>query len=513
MTALEGSQPGMAHLLGRLEVELDETVVVTLAAVLDDELWRLRFGSVIVGPPALAEQSWPEWQSPGREALLSLLGAAGYPAEVWRSFDHIVDGWRFLRFTLPVGNLQPWLAGLFDEQTASHPFDTAPVSAVAAPADALLRTFPHQETSISGLVAGADRPLIGWVHPLPIEGENTPEAPPWDWQLGEGPPLTGAPLQLAGFATQSARGLCLFNGILIGRMERRAWFRTIRGGKPDLETFEVHLGLDPLRISLWELAIDLEELDQSGNMIGASRLRLADTVLPQHGPEDVLVVLPTMGRKVVRRLRLYDTEGGLLDCADDVHLVEQVNITVEVMGAPSTSETTMTSRLGSTSAAPTLVSRLSALDRVQTQYRDLLQAGAGHRVVGVGDDGREMLKQRLRAARGELRIFDPWFYKPDDWVVLEEVAVPIRVLGGGKLGPPPARPPKCPSVSAKRWPGHAPPFHDRAYLWNGGGIVVGTSPAGLGNRLSLIDQLEPAVSELLGNQFEAWWADPRAVAV
>ena len=124
-----------------------------------------------------------------------------------------------------------------------------------------------------------------------------------------------------------------------------------------------------------------------------------------------------------------------------------------------------------------------------------------------------MLKQRLRAARGELRIYDPWFHKPGDWVVLEEVTVPIRLLGGRNLGPPPASPSKCPSFSAKRWTGHAPPFHDRAYLWDGAGIGVGTSPAGLGNRLSLIDQLEPAVSELLGNKFEAWWADPNAATV
>ncbi len=107
-------------------------------------------------------------------------------------------------------------------------------------------------------------------------------------------------------------------------------------------------------------------------MVGASRLRLADTVLPQHGHENVVVVLPTMGREVVRRVRLYDSRGELLDCADDVHLVEKINITVGIMGAPSTPETTMTSRLSSTSAAPTLISRLSALDRVQTQYRDLL---------------------------------------------------------------------------------------------------------------------------------------------
>lgn len=217
MPAPEESQPGTAHLLDRLGPELGEAAVVSLAAVLDHELWRLRFGSVIVGPPALAEQSWPEWQSPGQEALLSLLDTAGYPARVWRSFDHVVGRWRFLRFALPVGDLHPWLARLFDEQTASHPFDAAPVSAVVAPADALLRTFPHQETSVSGLVVGADRPLIGWVHPLPIEGEDTPEAPPSDWQLGEGHPLNGAPLQLAGFATQSAKGL--LNGLLIGRME------------------------------------------------------------------------------------------------------------------------------------------------------------------------------------------------------------------------------------------------------------------------------------------------------
>jgi hypothetical protein len=53
-----------------------------------------------------------------------------------------------------------------------------------------------------------------------------------------------------------------------------------------------------------------------------------------------------------------------------------------------------------------------------------------------------------------------------------------------------------------------PPWHDRLYLWEDGGASVGTSPSGIGNRVTRIDRIGKA--EALGWQalFDAWWAAP-----
>ena len=92
-------------------------------------------------------------------------------------------------------------------------------------------------------------------------------------------------------------------------------------------------------------------------MLRGRRIRLADIALPARGPGDVTVNLPTLGRRVVRRLRLYDLGGRLLDAAGDVHLFESLNLSLNMGGV---SESTS---LGDDSR-PTLLHRLEALNRI-----------------------------------------------------------------------------------------------------------------------------------------------------
>jgi hypothetical protein len=66
------------------------------------------------------------------------------------------------------------------------------------------------------------------------------------------------------------------------------------------------------------------------------------------------------------------------------------------------------------------------------------------------------------------------------------------------------------NVELRVWQGKPTPFHDRGYLWRGGGISVGASQNGLGGRMFTIDVLEPAVVKRLTDLFNSWWADPLA---
>ncbi len=284
----------------------------------------------------------------------------------------------------------------------------------------------------------------------------------------------------------------------------------MRGARPELQTFDVRLGLDPSRVALWELVLDLEELNSDGDLVAARRVRLLDLELPEHGAEIVTVKLPTLGRRLTRRVRLFDLNGRLLDAAEAVRLFEQVQADLSVIGAASTSI-----RLGDNSM-PNLLRRLEALDRSEQEHIELLAAGMPQRIITNAADGRNTLAERLAAAREELLIFDPFFGKDAaDWDLLRKVPVRVRVLTSGKIGAPLVRPGSV-QVTCRAWrhsKAHPVPFHDRGYVWRGGGLWVGTSPNHLGNRITLIDVMEPAVVARMTQLFESWWADERARAI
>jgi hypothetical protein len=381
------------------------------------------------------------------------------------------------------------------------------MGANAQPADALLNVFPHVDTPAAMLAAMAQRPLIGWVHPLDGASEAPDGLPPAGWEPASGHGHFNATRLLVGISVDNADGIRPPHGLLVGRLRRRAWIAGMRGAAPDLQTFDVHLRLDPKRVSLWDLVVDLEETDDDGHLLGARRVRLADLDLPQHGADQVVVKLPTLGPRVVRRLRLYDLDGILVDAAERVHLLERINFTLSVAGGES-----MTTSIGDNSR-PTLLRRLEAQDRSERQHRTLLEAGVPSRVVAAGDDGRALLTERLAAARGELLIYDAYFGRDDaDWDLLRRVSVPVRVLTSVNITPQLATAPYTPRILCRRWKYsklHPVPFHDRGYVWDGGGVSLGTSPNGLGGRVALIDGLEPAVVTRMTQFFESWWSDSR----
>lgn len=383
----------------------------------------------------------------------------------------------------------------------------SPVLADLGRADAFLQLFPRVDSGTGLLAAQACCPLVGWLHPRIEEAEPRVAEVPRDVSVGPGRHGFDLPLLLLGLCPKSIWGFAAPPGLLVGRLRRDAWIADARGARPDLQTFDVQLRLDPTRISLWELALDLEEMNESGELLSARRLRLADTEVPEHGADNVTVRMPTIGRKVTRRLRLYDLSGRLLDAAERVRLVEGIHLSVgPIGGEPSVSV------IGDGSI-PNLVRRLADLDRSEQEYAALLQAGATDRVVSDQVSGRAGIARRLAAARGGLLIFDPYFGNDArDWDLLRPVACPIRVLTSSIVS---TRPPPdlANNATVRGWrvsKKQPPPFHDRNYLWEGAGISVGTSPNGLGHRLSVVDTVEPAIVELLQRNFEVWWADGRA---
>jgi hypothetical protein len=494
-------------LFDRLQVEADaeRAVVSVVSAASGADQWQLRFGSVLIGPEPMASRSWPGWaRDDGRRAQPADLSMYGVRLEDWREFDLVHEGWRYTRFKCSPADAAGLVADALAGEGLNMPAGP-PVQAELGPADAILQLFPKVDTAASLLAAQAGRPLVGWFHPH--TGQNEPQdAVPTKVRVEPDRPGLDLPLLLLGICPESIWGVSAPQGLLVGRLRRDAWIADVRGARPDLQTFDVQLRLDPTRISLWELVLDLEEMNDAGELLAARRLRLADIGLPEHGADDVTVQMPTMGRRTTRRLRLYDAGGRLLDAAERVVLVESVHLTVGTAGADPT-----VAVIGN-DTDPSLVERLADLDRSEHEYAEMLRTGATDRVVSDQMTGWAQLAKRLAAARGELRIFDPYFGNDsNDWELLRPVDCPIRLLTSTNVN---TRPPQdfASNLTVRGWAskGQPPPFHDRYYLWNGAGITVGTSPNGLGQRLSVLDTVEPAVVALLQQNFETWWADSRA---
>jgi hypothetical protein len=486
-------------LIARLSPREDERVVVTVAAIRSGASWDGVFVSVLVGPAEMADVSWPTWYEYNQDEhlpIVDLLAFTSRPALSWAAFDYSVGGWRFVRFSLPVDELATFLNELSLRKRLGVP-DADPIDLNWDTGLRPLRVLSHETTSVSRLISSAGRPVTGWYAPVTPHSGNpfakrAHEATPFPetWSI-EGTELVGAALFIAGFSTtetfrpegiehEPARP-----GILVGRVERQAWLGRMKGSA-DLATFvaSVHRELDgPM---LWDLELDLEERETS-SLLGYRRLRLSDVDLPSVDAQVFEVAFPTLGPRLIRRILLADRDGNLLDGSDRFSLFE--------------------AGLGPNASVP---DRLARMHLLEVQYASLLEGGVRGRVVAVGDDGVARVSDLLRAATDELLVFDPYFMKDDDWKVLGGVALPMRVLIGQQgVRPSAGVALASSSLLIRRWAGGGPPpFHDRAYLWGNGGIQVGTSPSGLGARLTLIDFLSPAMVAGLQVRFEAWWTSP-----
>lgn len=486
------SSADLGELLSRIGAADDEPAVVSVAAEYDSGRWRVVHGSVLLGPPEMATKAWPRWHEDsqrrgGYVPLDSLLNRSG-GVDAWAVAEQVQDGRRFLRFAIPAAEVRDWLGALVSGGPAAVPGGWDPVFAHVEPPDDLLRVLPGRSSPASGLAAMAGRPVVGWVHPL---SGGTGRPLPDEWRGPDGISMPGAALSLFGLA--SGRPDPLPAGLLVGRLERRAWLGALRGGQ-GLQTFDVIVRFDPTLVSLRELVVDLEETSAGGELLSARSVPLGETALPSEaaGADAVTVRLPTVGRRIRREVRLRALDGTLLDAAGPWHLAEAIYLN---------------GTLAAGTAEPvTLRMRLDRLAQVDAEHAELLGAGLADRVVAAGVDGRRILADRLTWARGELLVFDPYFGRsPDDWTLIH--GRPCRVLTAAPVVGTPG-----PSCQVRRWPlKFGPPFHDRAFLWDGGGITVGTSPNGLGGRLSLVDDLAPAAANALRDHFGLWWADPRFV--
>jgi hypothetical protein len=198
-----------------------------------------------------------------------------------------------------------------------------------------------------------------------------------------------------------------------------------------------------------------------------------------------------------RSARLNHRDGTLLDEWRSFNIVESISITMTVNGSEQPPI-----EIGERRPPQDLVGLLGAVERVRSQYATLRREGAHNRIFDDLAEGRKALRAILERAHGELLVVDSYLR---DWDLVSHLdGQPPRVLIGPDVDPPPA------SFSGRvaRWRTGLAPFHDRFFLWDGGGVSVGTSAGAIRNRLFRIVRIGAAECEELRSRFALWWSDP-----
>jgi hypothetical protein len=474
----------VSGLVEYLEPEGDEVAVVSAVTTTQNNTERVLRASVIIGPSELGDSNWQGWQK------LHAIRSFGAPEPVSPTYSTTSDELRTYRVVTDVAAATTWLAGIasdgIGEQSGMLPAVQMTIEAPIAP----LRISPRLDSPASTFVMAAVRSSTGFL----FRGPEVTFDAPTIWEH-DGANFVNSPLSAGLMCAPGLPG-----GIVLARLERRAWISALRGGE-ELGTFDCYIGIEPDRIDVQDLSVSLDEwIDEE--LVHSQQVRFEELDVDHvRGEPNIVINLPTLGPGVERTVRLHDRHGSLLDGSQSkFRIVESIGLTVKAIDADA--GRVFTTVIGSRNSSPAFVDRSSAVDRVRQQYEVLFDHGADSTLFLPGSDVRNVMRDRLVQARGVLRIVDRYFGKsPLDWTMLDNVSVPIEVLTS--KGVPPSQ--TANSGMTVRWITKRPPFHGRAYLWEDGGFSVDASPDGFGRDPVYITPLPPAISRSWQAAFAAWW--------
>lgn len=480
-----------------LEPLSDEVAVASLILRRNGDGWVLVRGSILVAPHQAGETNWFDWQV--HHGIRSQLQPDPSGPEYRVEAGVYIAG----RAVISVSEADQWVHSLTEHGVGSAvgrlPGFGANLNRPVAP----LRVSPHLDTPGSTFVCSAVRPAVGYILASGDTDTRRVEEPVDGWQAvgtevweGEGATWINTPLTLG---VPIALNQPCPEGLFVGRLSRTAWINNLRapGGT---STFECSLGLEPERTEIADLAIAFEEW-VGDELVHAQQVHLEDwDTAAVRGAPAVDVHLPTLGPGVRRTVRLYDRSGAFLDGSGDrFYVLEKITISVGIVGSEVPAAVVVT---GETTPEPDLVQMSDAVERVARQHHDLRAAGAAATLISPGPAVRAHLQAVLTQARGRIQIVDRYFGKdPADWTMLPSGMVTDVLISAGA---PPVAP--IAGVDVRRLTGSPPPFHGRAYLWDGGGVAVDASPTGFGHSPVLVTRLDPELAAHWQRMFAGWWA-------
>jgi hypothetical protein len=411
--------------------------------------------------------------------------------------------WLLARATLDPPAARAWLSAVIDGDLRTPAVETTPPLGIdVLPPDAIVTVLPNTDAAPTSLIAGAARPVTGaFFRPRTRLRELTLEQPTLvrlddDW-------LTWPSIDVCGIHLTPADVPPLLQtseGLLIGRLERRAWLARVRGTS-EANHIEVHVGYTASRIALADLELLHYQYDDQGLLVTSDRVRFADLDLSVIKTEHVTLKVPAAGALLRHEVQLLDGGGRLLDRSGPYPFVTALSVDVAAKGGDP-----ITMKSGRAPGAPTLEDRLRLGQDAEAALAELTRASAQRRLL-YGETGRTRLRAALEQARGELRIIDAYFgQEDDDWDLVANLGVQVRVCTS-KVKADPA--PLPPGVSARyRRNRRRAGIHDRVYVWDGGGFTLGGSPSTLVNASVWLSRLTAAEAAVHLERFEELWRSP-----
>jgi hypothetical protein len=159
--------------------------------------------------------------------------------------------------------------------------------------------------------------------------------------------------------------------------------------------------------------------------------------------------------------------------------------------------------IGNQSPPPGLEERAARQQQVAEQVASLAAQGAEARRLVDRAAAEERLKLVISSAQEELLVHDPFFGQdPDDWRLLDDVPVPVRVVTA-KIAKDTV-PTIADHVQARYRP--KAPMHDRLWIWRDGGLSLGGSPTTFGQSPVWIRRVSAADSDVMRSVFEGLWS-------
>jgi hypothetical protein len=490
-------------LWSRLRAEPEEKAVLTVVFEPQDDGLVLRCGSLLIGPSPAVASGWPAWRlAEGRSPTPSETALAA-PAEFVADVGPVTVG----RATIELEEALAWLQAALQDGTCPAIRCLPAASASLTAAKAPIRVSTESETAAGAMAAWLARPIAGYHFKRTDEPAQISPGNQW---VVNGKTHFSPALDLLGMSWFEHGTSPAPSGLLVGRFERRAWLAG-QHLHPESDLYEVRIGLEPDRMDVADLELEVEDR-VDGELVLSERLRLEDTDLPES--DDLLrpppgqerrasrsvlqIMLPTLGRQVRRVVRLHTRDGELLDEWPAFNIVESIGLTMTVDGTrrPIT-------WIGGKRTGVDLVERLGSVERVRKQYENLRRQGLSRRLFDDPALGWRTLRRMLERTPGEVLVIDPWLR---DWGLLSGLGgIPPRVLIGANVPGPPAEF----EGKVARWRRKsAVPFHDRFFLWDGGGVSVGTSTGSPAARLFRIARIAAAESSELHERVAVWWSDP-----
>lgn len=289
--------------------------------------------------------------------------------------------------------------------------------------------------------------------------------------------------------------------MLAGRIERQAWLIEQEGTREG-DHKRVRIGWEPTRIDPGGLVVQTEEFDATGEMLLSEQIALADLDLSsvrETGRCEVSV--PSLGPGLHHGLSLYGPDGHLMDRRAPAPFAESITLEVSIGDSQP-----MTTTIGSHARFPTIAERQALQADLQESLEGLRRAGAENRVLRERAPGLARLRALLENAHVELLVSDPYFGQlEEDWDLVKDLGVPVRVLTRKIKSEPAPVPAK---VAARIRPKASHLMHERVYVWDGGGILLGGSPSTIGGPPVTIQPLSAIDAEVQHTIFEGLWASP-----